>query len=224
MRKVSQLFPENDRKRIAEAIEKAEQSTAAEIVTVVTTASGRYDRAEDIVGFLTALIAVTAGWLACPAFHPESTWGAGPSISGLFPVLVSMVAGFAAGSALASRLPALRLPFIPKKELEEEVQRAAQAAFMSSRIRKTTGATGILLFVSFYERRVVVLPDDAIVEKLPGQDWGKLCDTMVLGMKANRPTEGLEEAVARCGEILGEVLPRQDDNVDELSNELILID
>ncbi|MFT4589578.1 MAG: putative membrane protein [Candidatus Binatia bacterium] len=224
MKKVSQLFAENDRKRIADAIEKAEQKTSAEIVTVVATASGRYDRAEDIVGFLTALLAVTAGWLACPAFHSESAWETGPSISGLFPVLVSMVAGFVAGSALASRLPSLRLPFIPKKELEEEVQRAAQAAFMSSRIRKTAGGTGILLFVSFYEHRVVVLPDDAIVEKLPGQDWGKLCDAIVSGMKANRPTEALEEAVTRCGDILGGVLPRQDDDDDELSNELILID
>lgn len=224
MKKVSQLFTEDDRKRIAEAIKRAEQKTSTEIVTVVATASGRYDRAEDIVGFLTALLAVTAGWLACPAFHSESAWGTGPSVSGLLSVLISMVAGFAAGSALASRLPALRLPFISKRELEEEVHRAAQTAFMSSRIRKTTGGTGILLFVSFYEHRVVVLPDDAILEKLPGLDWGKLCAAIVSGIKANRPTEALEEAVASCGEILGEVFPRQDDDEDELSNELILID
>jgi putative membrane protein len=224
MKKVSQLFPEDDRKRIAEAIEKAEKKTSAEIVTVVATASGRYDRAEDIVGFLSALVAVAVGWLACPAFHSESAWGTGPSISGLLPVLILMVAGFVAGSALASRLPVLRLPFIPKKELDEEVQRAAEAAFMSSRIRKTAGGTGILLFVSFYEHRVVVLPDDTILEKLPNQDWEKLCGAIVSGIKANRPTEALEEAVASCGEILGEIMPRQDDDEDELSNELILID
>lgn len=224
MRKVSQLFAEDDRKRIAAAIKKAEQKTSAEIVTVAATASGRYDRAEDIVGFLTALLAVAAGWLACPAFHPESAWGTGHSLSGLFPVLVTMVASFMAGSALASRLPTLRLPFIPQKELEEEVQRAAQAAFMSSSIRKTAGATGILLFVSFYEHRVVVLPDDAILAKLPDQHWSGICDGIVSGMKANRPTEALEEAVARCGEILGEALPRRDNDEDELSNEMILMD
>jgi len=224
MKKVSQLFPEADRKRIAHAIEQAEQKTSAGIVTVVTTASGRYDRAEDIVGFLTALLTVTAAWLTCPAIHSESAWESGPSLSGLTPVLLSMIGGFVVGSALASRLPVLRLPFIPKKELEEEVQRAAQAAFMSSRIRKTAGGTGILLFVSFYEHRVVVLPDDTILEKLPGQDWGKLCAAIISGIKANRPTEALVEAITSCGEILGETFPRQDDDVDELSNELILID
>jgi hypothetical protein len=91
-------------------------------------------------------------------------------------------------------------------------------------IRKTTGGTGILLFVSFYEHRVVVLPDDAILEKSPGHDWGKLCDTITSGIKDNRTTEALEVAIASCGKILGEILPRQDDDEDELSNELILID
>lgn len=224
MKKVSQLFSETDRKRIAEAIKEAEQKTSAEIVTVVTTASGRYDRAEDIVGFLAALLAVSAGWLLCPAFHSESTWEAGPSVLGLFPILISMVVGFVAGSALASRLPVLRLPFIPRKELEEEVQRAAREAFMTSRIRKTAGGTGILIFVSFYEHRVVVLPDDAILESLPEQDWGLLCASIVDGLKAGQPTETLEAAIATCGGILGKVLPRQDDDEDELNNELILID
>lgn len=95
---------------------------------------------------------------------------------------------------------------------------------MTSRIRNTAGGTGILIFVSFYEHRVVVLPDNAILEKLPEQDWGMLCAAIVSGLKADRPTEALETAVASCGEILGEVLPRQDEDEDELSNELILID
>lgn len=224
MKKVSQLFSEDDRKRIADAIREAEQKTSAEIVTVVTTASGRYDRAEDIVGFLTALLAVTIGWLTCPAFHSKPVWESGPSASGLMPVLVSMVVGFVAGGALASRLPVLRLPFIPKKELEEEVQRAAREAFMTSRIRNTAGGTGILIFVSFYEHRVIVLPDDAILEKLPDQDWGMLCDAIVSNLKAGRPAEALESAVASCGEILGAVLPRQKGDDDEISNELILVD
>lgn len=224
MKKVSQLFSESDRKRVADAIRKSEQKTSAEIVTVVTTASGRYDRAEDIVGFLASMVAVAAGWLTCPAFHSESTWETGPSGSGLLLILVLMVVGFVAGSALASRLPVLRLPFIPKKELEEEVQRAAREAFMTSRIRNTAGGTGILIFVSYYEHHVMVLPDDAILEKLPDQDWGVLCAGIVSGLQAGRPTEALEAAVASCGEILGQFFPRQDGDEDELSNELILID
>ena len=224
MKKVSQMFSAADRKRVADAIKKAEQNTSAEIVTVVASASGRYDRAEDIVGFLFALLAVALGWFTCPAFHPESAWETDGSVSGLLPVLVSMVAGFVVGSALASRLTLLRLPFIPKREMEEDVHRAAREAFMTSKIRNTARGTGILIFVSYYERRVVVLPDDTIIEKLPGHDWGELCSQIVSGFKAGKPTDALEGAVISCGAILSEVLPPLDENQNELSNELILID
>ena len=61
-------------------------------------------------------------------------------------------------------------------------------------------------------------------KKSPGQDWGKLCNTITFGIKANRSTEALEIAIASYGKILDEVLPRKDDDEDELSNELILID
>lgn len=225
MKPVSQLFSQDDRKRVAAAIGQAEEKTSAEIVTVAATASGRYDRAEDIFGFLVSLLAVTAGWAACPAFHEQAGWeGGGPSLAGLVPVLVAMIAGFAAGSALASRMPVLRLPFIPKTELEEECLRAAQAAFMSSKVRKTTGGTGLLIYVSFFEHQVVVLPDDAISEKLPADAWTEICDLIVSGMKAGQPTQALENALARTADILGKALPRKDDDEEELSNELILID
>ena len=75
-----------------------------------------------------------------------------------------------------------------------------------------------------FEHRVVVLPDDTINEKLPGQDWQEVCDVIVAGMKSNQPAQALESAIARCGEILGKPLPRQDEDVNELGNELILID
>jgi putative membrane protein len=226
VKRASQLFSEIDRKLIATAIERAEERTSAEIVPVVASASGRYDRAEDIFGFLMGLGAVSLGWLTCPYMHSEAEWSQGMflSASGLWPVLASMVAGFVAGSALASYFPIFKLPFIPGKEMDEEVKRAAEAAFMSSKIRKTAGATGVLLYVSLLERRVLVLPDDTIAEKLPGQDWKEICDSLVAGMKRQSPVQALAEAVAGCGDILSEALPRGEDDLDELRNELRLID
>lgn len=222
--RASQLFTEDERKRVAAAIAAAEGKTSAEIVAVVATASGRYDRAEDIFGFLAALLALVAGWLFCPAFHADPAWGGGPTTEGLVPALVTLVVAFAAGSALATRFTGSRLPFVMKTEIEEEVRRAAQSAFMSSRIRDTDGGTGVLLYVSLFEHRVVVLPDDAVTKALPNQDWREVCDLIVSGMKSGKPADAMEQAIARCGEILGPALPRQADDVDELSNELILVD
>ena len=50
MQRASELFNDEQRATIDQAVADAESKTSAEIVPVVATASGRYDRAEDIVG------------------------------------------------------------------------------------------------------------------------------------------------------------------------------
>lgn len=224
MKRASELFSSADKDRIAAAVRAAEQKTSAEIVPVVATASGRYDRAEDLVGLLTGVLLLALGWLGCPFFHATGDWGEGGSRVGLVAAIVTVIMGFVLGAAVASRLTSLRLFFLSQREMDEEVQRAAQAAFMASRIRNTEGGTGVLLYVSLFEHKVVVLPDDAIGEKLPDLDWNVPCRMIVDGMKRGRPTEALEQAVANCGELLAPEFPRQSDDVDELANELVILD
>lgn len=223
MKRASELFSNADRERVAAAVREAEKKTSAEIVPVVATASGRYDRAEDLFGLVTALALVTIGWTTCPEMRSATGWGEGASLAGLLPVLIIVLVGFVAGAALASRVTVLRLLFLSSREMDEEVQRAARAAFMSSKIRKTAGGTGVLLYVSLFEHKVVVLPDDAIAEK-KAVDWGGPCSTIVAGMKEGNPTEAMASAVVQCGDLLAADFPRADDDVDELSNELVLID
>ncbi|HLG43293.1 MAG TPA: hypothetical protein VI643_08000, partial [Planctomycetota bacterium] len=54
----SSFFSEADRKAVSEAIAAAERATAGEIVPVVSTRSGDYDRAEDLAGLGAAMLAV----------------------------------------------------------------------------------------------------------------------------------------------------------------------
>ena len=58
MKLASQIFNDQERKRVDDAVAQAEKRTSAEIVPVVATSSGRYDRAEDIVGLFVGLIVV----------------------------------------------------------------------------------------------------------------------------------------------------------------------
>lgn len=226
MKAASKRFSDADRQAVAQAIREAESRTAAEIVPVVATASGRYDRAEDIVGLLVGLLTLAAGWLTCSAVHPQPGWTAGSGLlpaAGLFPALFCVIGGFIAGSALASWFPRLRLPFVASREMEEEVGKAALSAFARSRVRKTAGATGVLLYVSLYERRVVVLPDDGI-EGVADGAWAGVRDLLIEGLRRGAATEGLTEAIRQCGDVLAAPCPRRDDDVDELTNELLFVD
>ena len=56
MKKASQHFTEEEKKKISQAVKDAESKTAAEIIPVAATSSGRYDRAEDIIGLVIGII------------------------------------------------------------------------------------------------------------------------------------------------------------------------
>jgi putative membrane protein len=224
--KPRELFSGPDRERIAKAIADAESKTSGEIVPVVAGASGRYDRAEDIVGVLFALALLTAGWLGLQVANPPAgPWSSGSTHPvGLGLVWALLVGGFILGAAIASRVTVLRLPFIPAAEMREEVERSAQAAFHRYRLRETAGATGILIYVSLDEHQVRVLGDSAIAAKLGDADWQAICNAVTYGMKRGQATDGLLRGIELAGELLARHFPRESGDRDELVNELILID
>lgn len=226
MQKASRLFSETDRKTISAAIADAERRTSGEIVPVVATASGRYDRAEDLFGLLVALAALVMAWLAFQGVHAhQDPWGVRQSVSlGLLPVVVIVLLGFSLGAVLASFCPALRLPFIGTAEMKDEVERAAQSAFRRFRIRGTAGGTGVLIYVSLYEHRVRVLGDETVDGKLSPADWNDVCSLVTDGLRSGRPADGLAAAIRRCGALLEAHFPVAADDRNELGNTLHLVD
>ena len=68
----TKAFTDKELRDIESAVADAESRTSGELVCAVATESGRYDRAESIIGLITALVLVvmTALWIG---FHAE-TW------------------------------------------------------------------------------------------------------------------------------------------------------
>ncbi|MBI2358440.1 MAG: hypothetical protein HYV04_05975 [Deltaproteobacteria bacterium] len=225
MRKASQFFSEDDRRAIERAVAAAEATTTAEIIPVVATASGRYDRAEDLFGVVFALLALAAAWLGFQDIAAPPGWGGThePAL-GLVSILLIVFFGFVAGAALAARVAVLRLPFITRREMQAEVERSAAAAFQQFRVRGTAGATGILIYISLYERMVRVLGDDAIAARLGQSDWKEVRDLVIRGIREDEPAQGLVCAVEKCGALCTIHFPPQPRDLNELSNALRIID
>lgn len=224
MKKPSALFNDEHKALIADAIDSAETHTSGEILPVVVTTSGRYDRAEDILGLCLALLALAIAWLLFQGPSVAGWSGAEEMQLGLGAIIGIVVAGFVVGAALATLFPMLRLPFIPKREMQEEVERRALEMFQRLRVRATENATGVLIYVSLYEHMVRVVGDDAINEKFSPEDWQEVCGLVVEGMKAKTPELGLANGIRRCGELLAKHLPIQPGDRNELASELVLID
>ena len=226
MKKASNYFSDEDKKIIEDAIARAESNTSGEIVPVVASVSGRYDRSEDIFGVLFSLILLTIAWLTTQEITPiDGQWESEVKTVITLPWALAIIfLGFIVGAILASFFPVLRLIFISKKEMREEVGRNALEAFHQFRIRGTQGATGVLIYVSLYEHNVRVLGDEAISEKLKQKDWDDVCNLVVEGMKSKQPAEKLVEAIEICGQLLAEHFPIEEDDQNELPNKLQLID
>ena len=226
MKRASRFFSEADQATISEAIAAAERRTSGEIVPVVATDSGRYDRAEDLFGAVVALVALIVSWILFQEVRPvEGDWASGQTIVlGLLPLVLIVVIGFTLGTLLGTRLPALKLIFLSNREMKEEVERSASEAFYRFRVRRTAGGTGVLIYISLLERMVRVMGDEAIAAKLGQGDWDEVRDLVIDGLRNGRPTEGLQKGIARCGDRLAEHFPIQPGDENELTNELRIID
>lgn len=226
MKKATKLFTEEEIRTIEASIAEVEKKTSAEVVPVVASVSGRYDRAEDMFGFLLSLLVLGGAWGWLQGLAPTvDAWGASPMLRLNLPVvLVILVVTCFIGMALASHVPVLRLPLIAKREMQEEVESRAREMFQRLKIRKTENATGILIYVSLYEHMVHVVGDDTINAKLSQDDWQALCDTIIHGFKDGKPEEGMRSGILQCGELLAPHFPIQPDDVNELVDTLHLID
>ncbi len=226
MKRASKLLSTEEKAAVEKAVADAETKTSGEIVPVIASASGRYDRAEDLFGVFCALVLLVVLWLAWQGVEPsEGDWVRGQRIQyGLIPILLTVLIGFAGGALAATVWPVLRLPFVTRGEMEAEVERAAGEAFHRFRVRGTRGTTGILIYVSLHERMVRILGDDAISRRVAQSDWDIVRDALVSGLRGGKPAEAMIAAIEKAGVILADQFPIEPDDVNELPNELRLID
>ena len=113
MQRPSERFSVADRRQVTEAVVAAELQTSAEIVPVIAAASGRYDRAEDLVGLWTAIVALLLVATLWKVEFPEPDGWDEPSRFGqLLALAASVLIGFFAGAAAATRIDWLRRLFV----------------------------------------------------------------------------------------------------------------
>lgn len=210
------LFSDADLRRIEEAIREAEDRTRGEIVAAAVPASGDYPGAAwtgACLGSLSALVLlVLVHWRG-------DVWGLGSP----FWALLAAGAGAAAGYLAVAWSGTLKRLLTPDELLERQVDLAARAAFLEHEVFRTRDRSGVLLYLSLMEHRVVVLGDAGIERHVEPGEWDGIVAGIVRGIREGRPGEALAAAIGRCGEILDRRgLERRSDDVDELANRLRL--
>jgi putative membrane protein len=211
---LEKLFSQQDRERIKKAVDEAEGKTSGEIVPYVVQESDPYAEALWKGGTFLGVIV-----LATLAFLHEAL-GLLPFLSVAW-LLTLGFAGFIAGMALVRYVPAMKRLFAGEDLMERRVSTRAAVAFIDEEIFNTRDRTGILLFVSMVEHKVLVMGDAGINAKVAENAWEDVVQTIVRGIRGGKAAEGLIQAVEQCGHLLElrGVAIRPDDR-NELSDHL----
>jgi putative membrane protein len=224
MRRAADFFGAEERRLIEAAVTRAEEKTTAEIVPVVASASGRYDRAEDIIGLWVGVVLMAKVWWFFPRGEEGAMWDA-PWQGLLLPSLIAAVlVGFVLGAKVASVWHGLRYFFIPGAEMRAEVLSSARRAFYEHGAHHTTAGTGIVVYISLSERLAALVADETVLQKLGQPVLDNLAAYLAKGIREGEAPETMKQVIDTLGEQLADVLPRAADDVNEVSNRLVVLE
>jgi putative membrane protein len=221
------LSPE-DRTRVGAAVTAAERASHGEIVTVVAARSDAYHDvglhyAVLAMLLVPALLAVLPQSFLDAGLGLFAGWDEAPTRGLLMALLFAALATvFLIVRYLLAWMP-LRMALTPGATKTRRVRRRALELFRAAAERRTTGRTGVLLYLSLLERRVEIVADEAIHAKVAPETWGEAMAALLEEVEAGRPADGMVRAVEMIGAVLAEHVPLEQGDTNELPDRLITL-
>ncbi len=197
------------RLQIEARIAEAEKRTSGEIAVMVVPSSYHYPLAS-MIG--SSLLAVLLGIAVARVAGQDSMW--------FFLEIFGL--SFIVLHELIKRVNTLKRLFVKASDMKEEVEEAAIQSFYHRNINLTVDHTGILIYITLFERSVRVIADQGINAKVDRNVWQEIVDTIICGIKSKGQAAAICAAVDRCAEILAAHFPLKADDRNELANDIII--
>ncbi len=211
---LERFFSPADHAAIEAAVREVEAQSAGEIVPYAVERSDRYARAIWTAATLGAL----AGSLAAALIRWSGDFWGGPVALW---IALPPATGAALGWLAAFILPALRRLLVPPEVLAERVRQRAAQAFVEEEVFRTRDRSGVLIFLSLFEHRVVVRADRGLDGVVSPREWEEVVEAIAAGMRRGQPGPALADGIRRCAALAGR-LPARPDDRDELPGQLRL--
>lgn len=184
-----------DREAIGAALAEAEARSAGEIELHVVSSSADYD----VAGWTGAALGALAVPLLCAlAFELLGLWPWSPALWIAMPPL----AGALAGLLVTSALPGLRRLLVPDDLMRLAVDHGASVVSIQRAACAHPQPPGILVFLSLFERRAVILADPGIREQVAPGEFKSIEQSLVAGMRRGELGAAAAAGLRRVGELL----------------------
>jgi putative membrane protein len=203
------VLGESEQRELEDELEQAESRTTGEIIIVVLERSDRHPAAHWVAGVMTLLLgtAASAPWMPWDQpvlfFALQLAWGC-------------------IGALAALLIPGFRRHFVTEERASETAEEQAFQEFYRYRLHRTKEQTGVLIFVSLFERRVIVLGDEGIDAVLDASHWEETDAAVLEGILGGDLKGGLHKAIERCTDVLARHFPAEGENPNEVPNHVIV--
>lgn len=208
MSKASRFFSHAEKERIKEATRAAESKTIGEIAVMVVDASTRYREAE-VLGAVS--LANIVAFLVTIFFLHESLWW-------YIPLALLL---FIASWPVLKKMPSVTVHFTGARRRQQAVRDRAIRAFYEKGLYRTKGSTGVLFFISLLERKVWVLADRGIHDKMTQAKLNAFAGNVSAGIRCGQAADVLVKAIGETGELLAEHFPARDGDINELADTVL---
>lgn len=202
---MAHLLTQAEAAKVAEHVAQAERGTAGEIVVVLAERSDGYERQRTAASFSATLLTALAIYTFAPSV-PE-LW----VLCGQAPLMLLFW--------WLSGRPGLTRALVPARALHAAVRARAEQSFLEQGVTETRDRSGVLLFLSEAERRVELLADRGIHERVGADVWQALVDDVVAAIRGGHAASGITRAVDAIGARLAQHFPPAPDDTNELPNE-----
>jgi putative membrane protein len=206
--KAEKFFTAEEKERLKAITQEVESRTIGEIVVMVVDRSDHYIDAEVLGG---ALLGSLLSLILTLLFFHSSIWSYVP-LSFLF---------FFPCRFLFQKVDGLKKLFIGVRRKEEAVRLRAERAFFERGLYKTKRNTGVLFFFSLLERKVWILADKGIYEKMEQETLNRFANEVSRGIREGRACDALSKAIQEIGVVLSRHFPITSDDTDELPDEVM---
>jgi putative membrane protein len=213
-RLMKRILTNKERNLLEKRIATAEKHTGAQIVLAVIE---RCDSYAEIPWKAFALGAAVAGFLVFIVDLFFSQWCSDTLV--LIAVVSMLVTGILA-AILSLYVPKFARFFLVTHRAEVEVRQYAESLFLSRELFATRRRTGVLLLVSLFERRIVLLPDKGLNRRLNQKAMQKIITQMRPSLISDKVALALEKGLVSLEEILSKK-KRGKSRKNELSNYII---
>jgi len=226
-------FTTDDHARVAEAIARAEETTSGEIFCVVARQVSSYRDVSLAWAAAAALLlplaliplGFGAPWLSGLGGDWQAAHAAGREleISQTLAAYALVQAAVFLSVFLLSLIPAMRRLLTPAALRRTRVRRAALQQFLAHGLHKTEARTGVLIFAALADHQVEVIADAGIHSRVSPEVWAEAVAALTAGLRRHQPVEGMQQAIALCGQVLAEQFPPRSADINEVPDRLVVI-